>query len=553
MNKILHLTTVGVLVGSLSLTAPSLIWADDNAATPPTSTASQTIDKTFNENALSFIIRHQIGDAAVSEERFDLPFDKLEEDPVAALKQVLEHVTTPLKTQTSAGKIVTQVELLTPPDAEAKIGKLPALTATTTIDDTGAGKTDISLPTFKANDEKSGVQFNLGEMTGHVTFDKAREKFTADLTSGGLDFNEKDNVFNIGKISVAGDVSANLMPSKLDFSLAGMKVIEEGTEVVFENIILSVVEKLSSQGVDISPGKFSLGTFSVTENGATVHMKNFVVAFDGSENGNLLNYHIDSSLEQLAVPAEITMDEAVNLNYVGNLELRNLDAQSLLAIQNTVTDVAKTVTDPEAMVDQVMLAVMGKFMEVLPQVLAASPELAITKLLVNTTQGSVDGQMTVGLDGKKATGIDEKTLLAALVAHSNVTFSASKQFLLKMLATETEGDLKEAENTLKTLIDQYKVPVTEAEDQYKVTVEASFKDGQPTMNDAAQALMNIYMQSQMPPPDAGMEGMSGMEEMEGMDSASGSESTEEMGEMEDEEMEDEDTGSMEGMDAEKTQ
>jgi hypothetical protein len=494
MNKILRLTTVGVLISSLSLATP-LLWAEDNTAASMAAT-SQAIDKTFNENALSFILRHQVGEAPASEERIDLPFDKLDSDPMAALKQLIEHVAAPIKSQTSAGKITTQMEILIPAEGEAKIGKLPTLTVTTTVDATGAGKSDILLPAFKVNEEKENVNFNLGEIAGHVTFEGAREKFAVALTANGFDFIEKNNVLNIGKVGVSGDFNAALMPSQLDFNMADFKVIEDETEVVFKNIVANAVEKLSSQGVDISPGKFSLGQFSLTENGATIDMKDFVVSFEGSEKGELINYNINSSLGKLIVPAEITMDEAVDLNYVGNIEFHNLSAKSLLAVQEAATEVMKNVTNPEEVADQMMLAVMGKFMEVLPEVLAQSPELAITKLLINTTQGTVDGQMTVGLEGKKATGLDENTLLAALLAHSNITFTVNKAYLLKMLATETEGNLKDAEDMLKALIAQYKVPVTEAVDQYKVNLEASFKDGQPTMNDAAQAVFNIYMESQ---------------------------------------------------------
>ncbi len=514
MNKVLRLTTVGVLVGSLSLATP-LLWAVDNVAAPTTTViTSQTINKAFDENALSFILQHQTGDATVSEERVDLPFDKLENDPMASLKLLLEHVAAPIKSQTGAGKITTQINIILPPEGEKEIGKLPTLTITTTVDATGAGKSDIMLPTFKVDDKKQNVQFNLGEISGNVTFDSTREKFITALTSAGFDFIEKTNTLNIGKISASGDLNAALMPSKLDFNLSNFKVLEEGTEVVFQNIIISAVEKLSSQGIDISPGKFSLGEFTLVEKGATISMKNFVVSFDGSENGNLINYSINSSLEQLLVPAEITMDEAVDLNYTGNIEFHNLNAPSLLAIQNTATEVMKNVANPEEIADQMMLAIMGKAMEVLPQILADSPELAITKLLINSKQGTIDGQMTIGLDGKKATGLDEKTLLAALLAHTNMIFTVNKATLLKMLTTETAGDLKEAENMLKALIDQYKIPVTEAEGNYKVNVEASVKDGQPTMNEAAQSLFNIYMESQQPTPATMPE-----DEMEAIDEA----------------------------------
>jgi len=87
---------------------------------------------------------------------------------------------------------------------------------------------------------------------------------------------------------------------------------------------------------------------------------------------------------------------------------------------------------------------LGRLMMLIPQVLAKSPEIAIAEAL-ETTMGNVQGDMTIRLNGAKATALKVPTLISALQAQANIVISDKllKKILPSILMLEMQEQLKQ--------------------------------------------------------------------------------------------------------------
>ncbi|MCK5720085.1 MAG: DUF945 family protein, partial [Thiomargarita sp.] len=125
------------------------------------------------------------------------------------------------------------------------------------------------------------------------------------------------------------------------------------------------------------------------------------------------------------------------ISYEGNFALRHLDASSLLQFQNTFN---------EAEDDSVMfMMLLGQSMELAPKIIKNSPEIALTKLLINTPQGNLNGKISIVINGEKLTA--EQIVAMDTAAMFNATeidaeFNISQILLKLIIATQNYNESK---------------------------------------------------------------------------------------------------------------
>ena len=202
------------------------------------------------------------------------------------------------------------------------------------------------------------------------------------------------------------------------------------------------------------------------------HLK---VKNDIDEQGDVINNTVQTEIGKLHLPSALTAGEEVIVSYVGHLAIRRLDAEALSALQTTAHQLYKQNDDPRRLMEM-----NSKFMEILPQFLAKSPEIALTELTVTTSKGTLQGRASARINGKKVTSLEMPlALIGALQAQAE--FSIDKTLLEQMLMMVENQSPREARvfrEKIKMFVALKWLIKTDA--SYKAA--ASFKNGQLTVN-----------------------------------------------------------------------
>jgi len=146
------------------------------------------------------------------------------------------------------------------------------------------------------------------------------------------------------------------------------------------------------------------------------------VAIDAKEQQEgVINYSLQTQIDKLEPPTEITLGEKLAINWIGNLDFIRLDADALLTLQTTARQLQKN--------PMMSMALIGKFMEVAPKLVAKSPGMALTQLTVKTPKGNLQGTFDISLDLKKITpkviALEIPALIQAVLAKADFTINKS--------------------------------------------------------------------------------------------------------------------------------
>lgn len=349
-------------------------------------------------------------------------------------------------------------------------GKLPPFTMTTTVDKAGKGKTKLDLPAFKKqlpdfSDEKNKIAVDWKGLQGQSIFTtgtcadmKCFSGVESDLTMQGLllRFGEKNDSFDVGKLTVKGEVR-------------------------------------TEQGIQLETSNLKIDQMQITKDKATTTIKGVTVKGESVLKEAGITSKFEGTVNQLLIPKEAIdnlMD--IDLSYEVGLELRRLDTEAFKQFQQTVRNLQAQFHKGKITEEMVGLSWFAKLTELAPALLAKSPELALTQLNLKMEEGQLTGKMTVRLDGEKAKSLDDfPNLVNALDANAN--FNITKVLLEKVmekvmlkrmqsLQADQAEMLKQAQVAAKEQIQGYLQQnlLKAVGDNYNLT--AHFKAGKLTVN-----------------------------------------------------------------------
>jgi uncharacterized protein YdgA (DUF945 family) len=441
-------------------------------------------------------IKHQIGDE-------ELPAKTIAVDLMVLLQTLKEEVIAQTEKQAKPFTLKTEVTGVWAEEFVDSWGKLPPLAITTEIDKSGNGKSHFTLPAFKKvlpdlEGEEENAIVDWKGLQGELIFAEKFADLKSDVTIQGLlikpeEDAEEDFEFTVGKITLKGEFDADLMPTALNFEMPSLKVLDSEVKMIIEGVAFKAKIKLLEQGVEMSVGEFKVKQLQLTDDDLTSTFKDFELASDGTVEKEGVIYKVNTKIGNVTMPKQAFDDLMdINLSYVGNLELRRLDLETVKQLQKTAHDLRKQQQSGEIPADMVGLTWFAKLTELAPTLLAKSPELALTELKLKTADGQLDGKVVFSIEGTKVSSLDDfSSLMGALQMQAD--FSLTKVLLEKTMTTimtnlqidegsSEEDALKEAQKFTDQQIKGYieQKFLKEAGDKYELT--ANFKEGKLTVN-----------------------------------------------------------------------
>ncbi len=407
--------------------APEAVPQSGKDAAPDISTPSKDV--------LRFTLQHRFnGGDPLPIDTIEIPFDKIADQPQILLKVLKDNFSKHLEKQKKPVQIDTVLKWLLPEQVSKVLEKFPNISIKTNIGSNGAGESDLVFPAYRHEVPKS-----LGKglidwkgLDGKLTFTDKFENLTVAFNIAGLMLNEEGKLTaELGKSSLNGAFNANLELTRMALNFPLIKAGKNADNLLISNDIIAnfIVEK-SSKGLKLGNFDVKVGHVSFTEKGSKIGLiNNFALIGKAKEQNAVVDYNLESKIDKLILPKNMTSGESLEINYVGNLVFRNLDASALLELQET----ARTLKKDDPMMPMVML---GKFMEMSPKLMAKSPEIALTQLTVKTPKGNLQGNINLKLDGKKATSLNQSVLLSALLGQ--VDFSISQDLLKQVMVSQAD-------------------------------------------------------------------------------------------------------------------
>ena len=535
--------------------APAPWWEELDENADSTSTAPQpaeplrfTLQHRFN------------GGTPVAKETVEIPIQLLEDNPFVLLQKLKENFVKHLAQQPKPVTIDTELDWLLPAEVTDVLGQLPKVSIKTNVESNGAGNSKLVFPPYQRQvpETEGGGLIDWKGLTGHFAFQDQFNNLTAALNIAGLSIEGPDNfTASLGKSTYSGAFDdANLEPTQMIVNLPTFNMREADTQFNVQALFLGFNGLKTHQGIDIGKWQFNVGQIGFSEGGEKFSLEGLAITSAGAEMASdkpdpaasdettvsegqdkavseattseaqdpaasdettvsdgqdpaatseattsdephkLINYTIQTKIGKLALPKELTMGEPLEIGFVGNLDLRRLNADALLALQTMLKQMEG---QPETSMMGMML--LSQALELLPKFLANSPEIGLTPLSVTTPKGNFVGNLNVRLDGTKATALDTAVLLSALQAQAEVT--VGKNLLKQVIVSQTYDSLLEIaqlsgeELSPADLAQLQKQAATNADSQIQMLVimqllteadannyklVADFKDGKLTLN-----------------------------------------------------------------------
>ncbi|MDM8562869.1 DUF945 family protein [Candidatus Marithioploca araucensis] len=512
MNKVVQLTAASLFVTGMSLP----LWAAvPDAAKSDTENSAPQSDKnavpdvapqskkpvvpnsqvsTPSQDVLRFTLQHRFnGSDPLPIDTIEIPFDKIADQPHILLKALKDNFSKHLEKQKKPVQIDTVLKWLLPEQASKVLVNLPNVSIKTNIGSNGAGESDLVFPAYRRE-----VPESLGKglidwkgLDGKFTFIDKFDNLTVAINIAGLMLNEEGKfIAELGKSSFNGAFDTNFELTRMALNFPLIKAGENADNLLsLKDIIASFTVEESPKGLKLGNFDAKVGHVNLTEKGSKIGLiNNFAVIGKAKEQNAVVDYSLESKIDKLILPKNMTSGESLEISYVGNLAFRNLDASALLELQKT----GRTLKKDDPMMQMVIL---GKLMEMSPKLMAKSPEIALTQLTVKTPKGNLQGNVSIKLDGKKATSLDQSVLLSALLGQ--VDFSIGKDLLKQAMISQADYTMqgiakdkkltKEQLDNLKSEADKkikkflaLKWLVDGGDGNYKLVAE--FKDKKLTVN-----------------------------------------------------------------------
>jgi uncharacterized protein YdgA (DUF945 family) len=511
MNKMFQLTAAALLVSGMSLSLPlsadttppeimgkkPITTADSPAGMPNDSAdSSKTEASPSLKKTLRFTLQHRFnGGEPLPKETIEVPYKTFGDNPRAFFGAFIQNFSKHLEKQKKPLQIDTVLEWL---PAQEIVGKLPTYSIKTQVNSDGTGKSNWVMPAYQLEMTEGEVKFliNSKASNGQYTFSDKFESITGQMNMLGFTMSVPGQFsMSWGESTFGGVFDAEFRPSQME---AKISLIEISTPGRFQANLPDVTFNLNldktSKGLERRNYSFKAGQIDLTGGDFKANLDKFVATLSSEEQDGVVNYSLQTQTDKFSLK-DNTPSGGFDLNeYVGHFAVRRLDAQALSALQTTMNKLDQE--DPEA-----FMGLLGKFIEVVPQLVAKSPEIALTQLTLKTPTGNLDGNATVMLNGKKVTSLELAVLISALQAQANFVIGKHwlKQMLTRSIGNEMQAQFefytgskaneavlaelqRQAESTSEQQIAMYVALrlLIEAGDNYKLAAE--FKDGKLIVN-----------------------------------------------------------------------
>jgi uncharacterized protein YdgA (DUF945 family) len=343
------------------------------------------------------------------------------------------------------------------------IKKLPPANLLTTVSLDGGGVTDITMPGIETTVGAKGEQLKWQGLTGDITFVPGFENVDTSLKSAGLKIAGKDSILTVA--DVAGHYRIKYVGPENKYPVGDF-------EVSVGKVALNTKKEQSEEYK-----KFALTGIKMTG--------------ESTEDRGNLNSKYSLGFDELLVG---------NDKYgpgVFELAVRNVDMVSWMKIQEVLK---KNQNAPQT--EEARQKFMAEIMKIVPDLIKKSPEIEITKLSLETSNGNLDGHLKITVDGSDLENPDLAAnplfLLTAIKAKARVTVAKAllENILTDYKTEEITDDFKkandeippdqeilgmakeEAADEIKGLKDQN--VITESGDNYEL--KAGYEMGQILLN-----------------------------------------------------------------------
>ena len=450
MNKVFQLLMTSLFMIYMSLFLPL------QANTTEPSTPIEAIQ--------GFTIEHRVNDAN------PLPAKRIEAEPLILLQTLRQDILAQLAKHSKPLKIHTKINVLMPKEMANTWKKLPALLVETHVNKSGNGKSEFAMPAYRHEEPSNRFVVNWKGLNGELTFTESFENLSIALSIAGLSLEGGEGfLFSFDKFHYNGMLDADLIPNQMDFSLPKFKMGNNDSQLKGYDIVFKMKVNKTNNGVDLATGLFKMGYlgFDAAETRATLDDLEFT--FDSNEQGDLVNFLVDTKIGNLVLPKEILGESIKVSSYTSNMEIRRLDSTAIKIMQNAIRALQKQRQSGALSEEMMNVALLGNLIQVVPFLLMKSPEVALTQLNLKTKEGGLEGNATIAIDGRKVRSLEPMALLGALQGQGE--FGIDKTLVKKVFASNAQ--------LIKGLLEQ-KVLVTEGGDKYKLIVK--LQDNKLTVN-----------------------------------------------------------------------
>ncbi|RKZ77917.1 MAG: hypothetical protein DRR19_27230 [Candidatus Parabeggiatoa sp. nov. 1] len=287
---------------------------------------------------------------------------------------------------------------------------------------------------------------------------------------------------SLGETTFSGTFDADFMPSQMSLNVPTFKFFirkrHDNGEFNLQDLVFNVDVAKASNGLKLVEVDVQVGHFDFRDKGSKFSLDNLAVTNNIEEQGDVINNTVQVQIRNLRLPKAITSGEAFELSYAGQIALRRLDAEALLVLHTMGDQLYQQQNHPT----RHMRKIRKKFMEVLPQLLAKSPEIALTETL-ETSKGNLQGRVSVSIDGEKVTSLtsleNPLALIPALQAQAEISIDKT---LLEQTLTMLRNQSPKEVGMIQELIPMFVAQnlLVETDDSYKIA--ASFENGMLTLN-----------------------------------------------------------------------
>lgn len=454
MNKMRRFTAATTLVVS------GMILSLPLAATEGTDSSVPDGDD------LRFTLQHRFnGGSPNPAETITITAEAFENNPAVFFQQLKNNFSKQLEKQTKPLQIDTELKfLLSTSDMEC-FGQLPTLSIKTQIDEKGVGNSQVMFPAYRREVPEAcgNGLIDWKGLDGQLSFTDSFEKLTANLNLAGLTIEEEGGFgISLKKSTLNGTLDADGMPIQMNLNWPSLQVRHEDGQLDLQAMTLQLNNEKSRKGVELGNMNLKVGQFGWTDANYKVSLDDLVIITNGEEKKGVINYTIQTQIGQLAIPARPPLKKAIEASLQAKLAFNRFDEESLLALQTSVHQLAEQEYHP-----MLFMIMLGEFMQLIPKIVAKSPEIAVSQLTLKTSTGDLEGHLTIRIDGNRVTSLEPAVLMAALQAQADLLINKS---LFKQVAA--------THNQLGYFIKPW---LMDMGDDYLFIAE--FKGGELTIND----------------------------------------------------------------------
>ncbi|MEN9847344.1 MAG: hypothetical protein RL368_84 [Pseudomonadota bacterium] len=456
MKKLISLAVAGALL------TPTLVIP---AEPPAKKTNKEAAPAKKDSLVVGFTLQHKVNENAAT------PEQTIEASPLALFDTLKKDVIAQLEKGNKPLSIISTVHTLLSDEAMQTLGTLPDIILTTKVASDGKGSGTLDMPAFQREVplKKQQGKIDWKGITGKMEFVNKFESPKIDLVIGGATLSEGGELplFFMDKTTYTGSFDADLMPLTAEFNMPNLSFGDKVNRIEVQNVAARGKTRKAKNGLDLAEGTFNIALFKVNDAkkdmAITMNDMKFGVITDEKADNNItvaLQSQIGKLLTNVITPNEVT-----NFSYNSVLEFRRLNGAALLELQNKGRELRQQ--QGAMSPDMIQMAIAGKLMEVLPKLIANSPEIALSQLMVRTQDGSLEGNLRVSLDGKKPFSFNKvDEMLAALTADAN--FTITKTLINKLLESQAQKSLGRVEKDAKK-------PAEDVSAQAKVATQQQLK------------------------------------------------------------------------------